>query len=91
MRRYYFDVRDDDNLQTDDEGRDFSSVEAVQDEATVSLAELALDAMAKRGADHRMSIEVRDDRGPVLKVNCTSRLSASKEAAVSQRVQRQPV
>ena len=40
MRRYYFDVRDDDNLQTDDEGRDFSSVEAVQDEATVSLAEL---------------------------------------------------
>ena len=69
MRRYYFDVRDDDNLQTDDEGRDFSSVEAVQDEATVSLAELALDAMAKRGADHRMSIEVRDDRGAVLKVN----------------------
>ena len=69
MRRYYFEVRDDDNLQTDDEGRDFSSVEAVQDEATVSLAELALDAMAKRGADHRMSIEVRDDRGPVLKVN----------------------
>ena len=71
MRRYYFDVREDDNLQTDDEGRDFSSVEAAQDEATVSLAELALDAMAKRGADHRMSIEVRDDRGPVLKVNCT--------------------
>ena len=71
MRRYYFDVRDDDNLQTDDEGRDFSSVEAVQEEATVSLAELALDSMAKRGADHRMSIEVRDDRGPVLKVNCT--------------------
>jgi hypothetical protein len=63
MRRYYFDVREDDNLQTDDEGRDFSSVEAVQDEATVSLAELALDAMAKRG----------DDRGPVLKVNCTFR------------------
>ena len=70
MRRYYFDVRDDNNLQTDSEGRDFSSFEAVQDEATVSLAELALDAMAKRGADHRMSIEVRDDLGPVLKVNC---------------------
>ena len=68
MSWYYFDVRDDDNLQTDDEGRDFSSVEAVQDEATESLA---LDAMAKRGADHRMSIEVRDDRTPVLKVDCT--------------------
>ena len=80
MRRYYFDVREDDNLQTDDEGRNFSSFEAVQDEATVSLAELALDAMAKRGADHRMSIEVRDDRGPVLKVNCTFEIERLQES-----------
>ncbi|MEH2503714.1 hypothetical protein V1290_002525 [Bradyrhizobium sp. AZCC 1578] len=68
MRRYYFDVREDDNLQTDDEGRDFSSFAAAQGEATVSLAELALGTMAKHGADHRMSIEVRDERGPVQTV-----------------------
>ena len=71
MRRYYFDVREGDELHSDEEGRDLSSFEAAQEEATMSLAELALDAMGKRGADHRMSIEVRDDRGPVLKVNCT--------------------
>jgi len=71
MRRYYFDVRDGDELQTDDDGRDLSSFEAAQEQATLSLAEMALDAMAKRGADHRMSMEVRDDRGPVLKVKCT--------------------
>jgi hypothetical protein len=80
MRRYYFDVREDDNLQTDDEGRDLSSFEAAQDEATVSLAELALDAIAKRGADYRMSIEVRDDRGPVLKVNCTFEIERLQES-----------
>jgi hypothetical protein len=71
MRRYYFDFRDGDKLQADYEGRDLSSFEAVQEEATMTLAEMALDAMAKRGADHRMSIEIRDDRGVVLKVNCS--------------------
>ena len=70
MRRYYFDLREGDALQTDEDGRDLSSFEAMQEEATISLAEMALDAMAKRGADHRMSMEVRDDRGLVLKVNC---------------------
>ena len=70
MRRYYFDLRDGDRLHSDDEGRDLASFDAAREEATMSLAEMALDAMGKRGADHRMSIEVRDDRGPVLKVNC---------------------
>ena len=71
MSRYYFDVRDGDKLQTDDEGREQSSFDAVLEEATLSLAEMALDAVGKHGPDHRMSIEVRDDRGPVLKVKCT--------------------
>jgi Domain of unknown function (DUF6894) len=71
MRHYYFDVHDGDELQTDEEGRDLSSFEAAQEEATLSLAEIALDAMGRRGSDHRMSIEVRDDRGPILKVKCT--------------------
>jgi hypothetical protein len=71
MRRYYFDVRDGEKLQTDDEGGDYSSFEAVQDEAAMSLAELAMDTMAKRGADHRMSVEVRNERGPLLNVTCT--------------------
>jgi hypothetical protein len=39
--------------------------------ATLTLAELALEVMGKRGADHLMSIEVRNDHGPFLKVKCT--------------------
>lgn len=69
--RYYFDVREGASLQTDEEGRDLSSFEAMQEEATLSLAEMALDAIGRSGADRRMSIEVRNERGPVLKVNCT--------------------
>ncbi|KRR11620.1 hypothetical protein CQ12_40960 [Bradyrhizobium jicamae] len=79
MRRYYFDVRDDDTLQTDDEGRELSSFEAMQEEATLNLAEMALHAMVKRGADHRMSIQVRDDRGPLLKVKCTFEIERLQE------------
>ncbi|KRR06743.1 hypothetical protein CQ12_40830 [Bradyrhizobium jicamae] len=82
MRHYYFDIRDGDTLQTDDEGRELSSFEAMQEEATLTLAEMALDAMGKRGADHRMSIQVRDDRGSLLKVRWTfeiERLQHSEE------------
>ena len=71
MSRYYFDVRDGDKLRPDDEGCDLSSFEAMREEAAVSLAEIAVDAVGKRGVVPRMSIEVRDDRGPVLAVKCT--------------------
>ena len=50
--RYYFDVRDGYNLRTDDEGQRFSSYEAMEEEATLSLVEMALEEMGKRGADH---------------------------------------
>ena len=80
MQRYYFDLRDGDALQTDEEGRDLSSFEAMQEEATISLAEIALDAVAKCGAGHRMSLEVRDIRGPVLRVNCTFEVERIRRA-----------
>ncbi|WP_065754372.1 DUF6894 family protein [Bradyrhizobium paxllaeri] len=79
MRHYYFDVRDGDTLQTDDEARELSSFDAMQEEATLTLAEMALDAMGKRSADHRMSIQVRDDRGPLLKVRCAFEIERLQE------------
>ena len=97
MRRYYFDFRDGGHLQTDDDGRDFASFEGARQEATMSLAEMALDAMGRRGADHRISLEVRDDRGPVLKVNCIfeivlpptgSRLGASRSTNGHEQLRR---
>ena len=73
MRRYYFDIREGDELAPDDEGLELSTVQAVQEEAARSLAEMSRDAVRRRhdGAAHRMAIEVRDDAGPVLEVKLT--------------------
>lgn len=70
MPRYYFDIREGDDLAPDDEGLELSSMQAVQEEAARSLADLLRDAVRRQrqGGDHRMAIEVRDDNGPVLTV-----------------------
>lgn len=73
MKRYFFDLRDGDELTPDDEGVELSTMEAVQEEAARSLADMARDASCRRdnGAGHRMAIEVRDDTGPVLQAKFT--------------------
>jgi hypothetical protein len=73
MRRYYFDLRDGDDVAPDDEGLELPSIERVQEEAARSLADMARDAVrtSQDGADHCMAIEVRDDNGPVLQVKFT--------------------
>lgn len=74
MPRYYFDLRDGDDLTPDDEGLELASMVAVQEEAAHSLADMARDSVrrhAKNGARHRMAIEVRDNNGPVLQVKFT--------------------
>ena len=73
MPRYYFDIREGDDLAPDDEGLELPSIERVQEEAARSLADMARDAVRKPhdGADHDMAIEVRDDTGPLLQVKFT--------------------
>ena len=73
MPRYYFDIRQGDDFAPDDEGLELSSLQAVQEEAARSLADMARDAVRNKfdGAGHRMAIEVRDDNGPVLQVKFT--------------------
>ena len=80
MPRYYFDLRDGDDLAADDEGLEFPSIEWVQAEAAHSLADMAHDAVRRDqdGADHRMAIEVRDDEGPVLEVKFTFEIDRYK-------------
>jgi Domain of unknown function (DUF6894) len=68
MKRYYFDIRKDDDLAADEEGLIMRDVDAVQKEAALSLADMAREA-APDGGFHRMAIEVRDDIGPVLEVS----------------------
>jgi hypothetical protein len=70
MRRYYFDTRDYRGLSTDEEGVECPDLEAVQDEAVRALAEMSKDTVRSATLDpaHEMSIEVRDDAGPVMQV-----------------------
>jgi hypothetical protein len=72
-KRYYFDVREGEDISPDDEGMELASLEAVQTEAARALTDMARDAVRKRvdGAGHQMTIDVRDDDGPVLQVCLT--------------------
>jgi hypothetical protein len=70
MRRYYFDVIDEHGIAVDDEGLVLRDVQAAQQEAALSMAEAAQDGVARQsaGALTHMSIQVRDDDGPVMRV-----------------------
>jgi hypothetical protein len=73
MPRYYFDLRDGDEVALDEEGLELSDMHAVQAEAAKSLADMAREAVhgATFTAAHSMAIEVRDDVGPVMQVKFT--------------------
>jgi hypothetical protein len=71
MMRYYFDLRDGDELAPDEEGMELGSMERVQQEAAKTLADMVRDTVLehlspKGFAARRMAIEVRTDYGPVL-------------------------
>ena len=65
MPRYYFDMREGDEVAVDEEGMEFSSMEAVRREAAHTLADMARDAIGGRakGEIRLMAVEVRDDSG----------------------------
>lgn len=72
LKWYYFDLRDGDCLAPDEEGVELPDIESVQEEAALSLADMARNA----GRTHprhdvggrRMAVEVRDESGAILKV-----------------------
>jgi hypothetical protein len=73
-KRYFFDIRDGDEIAVDEEGMILATVQAVQEEAARSLAGIAQDAVcgsASQGIGHHMAIEVRDEAGPVLQATFT--------------------
>lgn len=70
MTRYYFDLRDGDELIIDEEGMEMRDTKAVQREAALSLSGFARDSLGSfNGAQsHQMAIAVRDEHGPVMEV-----------------------
>jgi hypothetical protein len=70
MQRYYFDVVDAHGVAIDDEGLVLRDMQAAEREAARSMADAARDEVLRQsaGASTQMSIQVRDDDGPVMLV-----------------------
>lgn len=65
MKRYYFDIRDGDEVAVDKEGLELPAIGHVQAEAARALADLATDVVQndfRAGAARVLAIEVRDTR-----------------------------
>ena len=69
-KRYCFDFRDENAFAPDEEGLGLPDIESVQEEAARALAQIATDVVAgaPRSGGRPMAIEVRDETGPVLKL-----------------------
>ena len=64
--RYFFDTQDNGTFIRDDVGIELGDIEAVKDQAALSLAELAQEVLP--GTMHRViSVEVRDAVQPILR------------------------
>ena len=82
MPRYYFDLREGDELAVDEEGLEMATLQTVQMEAARSLVDMARQAIwtkAETVLGHRMAIEVRDENGPVLQAKFTFELERHKQ------------
>ena len=70
MVRYFFDTYDDGNVLKDDVGLDCPDLEAVRDQAALSLAELARDVLP--GSVRRvLAVKVHDGQQTVLEARLT--------------------
>lgn len=63
MKRYYFDVRDQDGLVVDDEGIDLPDMDEVRAEVVQSLLDAVRDGPI---ISEEVTVEVRDDDGSVM-------------------------
>lgn len=70
MPRYYFDTFDDDTVSKDGIGLECPSLNAVREQAALSLAELARDVL-RGSVKRRLIVKVRDEHGPVLEAKLT--------------------
>ena len=62
MPRFYFDIREDDRLVSDDDGNDLPNTDAAEREAVLVAAEIASDQV-KRGRIEKVVVEVRNEDG----------------------------
>ena len=65
MPRYYFDVRDGDELMVDNEGVEFDDLEAARREGATGLAEMALGILPS-ATERQIVMEVRSEQEGIL-------------------------
>jgi hypothetical protein len=69
MALFYFDLRNGDELSSDEEGTELHTMDDVQDEAAYSLSDMLRDEVRVTNGHplaRHLTIEVRDGNGPVL-------------------------
>lgn len=77
MPRYYFDIRDGDDLYADEEGLDLPDLRSAEVEAATSLAMMARDKLPIADDRHQMAIEVRTPDGPLFRAAFIFEISRS--------------
>ena len=75
--RYYFDIRDGENLYPDEEGLELADQTAAEVEAAQSLASMAKD-LATLDERRDMAIEVRTELGPLFKAALIFEVAGTK-------------
>ncbi|MDA9393079.1 hypothetical protein WN73_21405 [Bradyrhizobium sp. CCBAU 45394] len=83
MKRYYFDIRDGNQFIRDDEGLELPDIESARQEATAALSEIARE-WGRGRPQHRMAVEVRDDRGPILEARFSFVIEQSDATGLGQ-------
>jgi hypothetical protein len=79
MPIYYFDIRDGEHVAIDEEGTEFCTLAAVQEEAARTLAGMARDSIRSDGSGHSLAIEVRDGTGPLIQFKFTLVIERRKQ------------
>jgi hypothetical protein len=68
MNRYYFDIVADEQVTVDEEGELLLNLETAQQEASLSLTEIAREELRAERTIARLAIVVRDVKGPVCEI-----------------------
>jgi hypothetical protein len=80
MPRFYFDIREDDRLVSDDEGNDLPNIDAAEREAVLVATEIVSDKV-KRGRIQKVIVEVRNEDGQRLLTSTVTLQTVSSRAA----------
>lgn len=66
--RYFFDIRDGDQIARDDHGMELRDLHAAHHEATIAVTEMARLYLPSDGPHRTLGIHVRNVEGPQFKV-----------------------